>query len=160
MIAEVAMGKTAFEDLPILLDPLRYFGFEFGLNHAAPKRMIRTAIGGLDITGNPIRRNDNVIIGPEQQIAAGGFNGAVATERVPLLRLMQGAHGVLLSEVGRLEFPDDLRGLVRRVVIDDQEAQLKIVRKFEARKTVKRLRQQDLSIPGADGNLNSCDFAR
>jgi hypothetical protein len=85
-------------------------------NHAAEIACVRPSLGGGDVGDQPIRRDEHVVIGPEQQLSGRLTDGPVSSIRKPDLRFDEPTNGQPIRVA--LDYG---RRLVRRIVVDNQQ---------------------------------------
>ena len=130
-------------------DPGREAVGEDGNHFAAHRADAVAGIGGerREDVGEPIGPREDVVVGEEDDIAAGFGDGAVAGVVEALLLLENVARG----ERGGGKLGDDGGGVVRGVVVDDEDFEL-VARESLPGQTGERLAQKFGAVVGADGD--------
>ena len=92
VIAQIATGKTALDQGPILFDPRRWNAFETRNDGTTPECDVRLFFRRSNVLGKPLIGNQHIVVKPQHQVTLRSRNGAISGMNVSLLRLLQAAN--------------------------------------------------------------------
>ena len=160
------MGKATFDRIPIFFYPTRRLNRKLGLNHAAKKIKARVFFRCRNILCDPIRRDDNVVVSPNDQVILTRLssilfqlftkktNRTISAERMALVSFDETDKLVPLREL-RLPKPfQNVGRCVGGIVVDDDQSQFDVVSDLKFGNALERLLKKCTSIPSANRNID------